>query len=40
MSSNGVPIHEISGTVGHKSTRISETGYRHVIVPKSAGERP
>jgi integrase len=33
MSSNGVPIQEISDTVGHKSTHVTETVYRHVIVP-------
>ena len=33
MSSNGVPLQEISHTVGHKSTHVTETGYRHVIVP-------
>ena len=39
MSSNGVAIQEISDTVGHKSTHVTETVYRHVIVPRSAGER-
>jgi integrase len=33
MSSNGVPIQDISDTVGHKSTHVPETVYRHVIVP-------
>ncbi len=33
MSTNGVPIQDISDTVGHKSTHITETVYRHVIVP-------
>ena len=37
MSSNGVPIHEISDTVGHKSTHVTETVYRHVIVPEIRG---
>jgi len=37
MSSNGVPIQEISDTVGHKSTHITETVYRHVIVPAIRG---
>jgi len=37
MSSNGVPIREISDTVGHKSTRVTETVYRHVIVPAIRG---
>jgi hypothetical protein len=31
MSSNGVPIQDISDTVGHKSTHVTETVYRHVI---------
>jgi integrase len=34
MSSNGVPIQDISDTVGHKSTHVTETVYRHVIVPQ------
>ena len=29
---NGVPIQEISDTVGHKSD-VTEAVYRHVIVP-------
>jgi hypothetical protein len=33
MSSNGVPPQGISDTVGHKSTHVTETVYRHVIVP-------
>ena len=37
MSSNGVPIQEISHTVGHKSTHVTETVYRHVIVPAIRG---
>jgi hypothetical protein len=37
MSSNGVPIQEISDTVGHKSTDVTETVYRHVIVPAIRG---
>jgi integrase len=37
MSSNGVPIQEISDTVGHKSTHVTETVYRHVIVPEIRG---
>ena len=40
MSSNGVPIQDISDTVGHKSTHVTETVYRHVIVPAIRGERP
>jgi hypothetical protein len=31
------PIQEISDTVGHKSTQITETVYRHVIVPEIRG---
>jgi hypothetical protein len=37
MSSNGVPLQEISDTVGHKSTHMTETVYRHVIVPAIRG---
>ena len=37
MGSNGVPIQEISDTVGHKSTHVTETVYRHVIVPAIRG---
>jgi integrase len=37
MSSNGVPIQEISDMVGHKSTHVTETVYRHVIVPAIRG---
>ena len=37
MSSNGIPIQEISDTVGHKSTHVTETVYRHVIVPEIHG---
>jgi len=37
MSSNGVPIQEISGTVGRKFTHVTETVYRHVIVPAIQG---
>ena len=37
MSSKGVPIQEISDTVGHKSTHVTETVYRHVIVPAIRG---
>jgi integrase len=37
MSSNGVPIQEISDTVGHKSTHVTEIVYRHVIVPAIRG---
>ena len=34
MSSNGVLYQGISDTLGHKSTHVTETVYRHVIVPK------
>ena len=37
MSSNGVPLQEISDTVGHKSTHVTETVYRHMIVPTIRG---
>ena len=37
MSNNGVPIQDISDTVGHKSTHVTETVYRHVIVPAISG---
>ena len=37
MSSNGVPIQEISDTMGHRSTHVTETVYRHVIVPAIRG---
>lgn len=37
MSTNGVPIQEISDTVGHKSTHVTEAVYRHVIVPAIRG---
>ena len=37
MSSNGVPLQQISDTVGHKSTHVTETVYRHVIVPAIRG---
>jgi len=37
MSSNGVPLQEISDIVGHKSTHVTETVYRHVIVPAIRG---
>ena len=37
VSSNGVPIQEISDTVGPKSTHVTETVYRHVIVPAIRG---
>ena len=37
MSSNGVPLQEISDTVGHQSTHVTETVYRHSIVPAIRG---
>jgi site-specific recombinase XerD len=37
MSKNGVPIQDISDTMGHKSTHVTETVYRHVIVPAIQG---
>jgi integrase len=37
MSTNGVPIQDISDTVGHKSTYVTEMVYRHVIVPAIRG---
>jgi hypothetical protein len=35
--SNGVAIQDISDAVGHKSTHVTETVYRHVIVPAIRG---
>jgi integrase len=35
MSSNGVPIQEISDTVGHTSTHVTKTVYRRVAITKS-----
>jgi integrase len=37
MSNNGVPIQDIADTVGHKSTHVTETVYRHVIAPAIRG---
>jgi hypothetical protein len=37
MSRNGVPIQDIADTVGHKSTHVTETVYRHLIVPAIRG---
>jgi hypothetical protein len=34
---NGVPIQEISDTVGHKCTHVTGTVYRHGIVPEIRG---
>src|SRR5258708_38713308 len=36
-SSSGVPIQEISDTVGHKSTHVTETAYRDVNAPAIHG---
>ena len=37
MSHNGVPIQDIADAVGHKSTHVTETVYRHVIAPAIRG---
>jgi integrase len=37
MSHNGVAIQDISDTMGHKSTHVTETVYRHVIAPAIRG---
>jgi len=37
VPSRGVPIQDISDTVGPKSTHVTETVYRHVIVPAIRG---
>jgi integrase len=37
MSTMGIPIQDISDTVGHKSTHVTETVYRHVIAPAIRG---
>jgi integrase len=37
MSNNGVPLQDISDTMGHKSTHVTETVYRHVIAPAIRG---
>jgi integrase len=37
MSSNGVKLQDLSDIVGHKSTHVTETVYRHVIVPAIRG---
>ena len=37
MSSNGVPLQDISDTVSHKSTHVTATLYRHVIAPVIRG---
>jgi hypothetical protein len=33
----GRPLQDISDTVGHKSTHVIKTVYRHVIVPAIRG---
>ena len=40
MSSNDVPIQDISDMVGHESTHVTETAYRHVISPPSGAAPP
>jgi hypothetical protein len=37
MSHNGVPIQDITNTVGHKSTHVTGTVHRHVIAPALRG---
>jgi integrase len=37
MSRNRVPIQDIADTVGHKTTHVTQTVYRHVIVPAIKG---
>jgi integrase len=37
MSHNGIPIQDIADAVGHKSTNVTETVYRHVIAPAIRG---
>ena len=37
MSSDGIPIQDISDMVGHKSTHVTETVYRQVIRPTIRG---
>jgi hypothetical protein len=37
VGKNGVPIQEISDTVGHKSTHVTETVYRGVIASAIRG---
>ena len=38
-ATSGVPIQDISDTVGRKPTHVTETVYRHVIVPAIRWER-
>jgi hypothetical protein len=40
MSNNSVPIQEISDTVGHKSTHVTEMVYRHAVAPAIRADRP
>ena len=37
MSSDGVPIQDISDTVGHKSNHVTGTVHRHAVVPEIRG---
>jgi integrase len=37
MSNNGVPIQDIADAMGHKSTHVTETIYRHVIAAAIRG---
>ena len=37
MSNNGVPTQDISDAMGHKSTHVTDTIYRHVIAPAIRG---
>jgi integrase len=37
MSHNDVPIQDIADAMGHKSTHVTETVYRHVIAPAIQG---
>jgi integrase len=37
MSNNGIPIQDISDAMGHKSTHVTETIYRHAIAPAIRG---
>ncbi|MBX6767740.1 MAG: hypothetical protein IRY90_11410 [Actinomadura rubrobrunea] len=34
MSDHGVPVEKFSVLVGHKTTRVTETVYRHQIRPE------
>ena len=37
MSNNGVRIPDVGDVVGHESTHVTETVYRHVIAPSVKG---